>query len=951
MRHLASLSSVGLVVLALLGGASGCSSDSPAPPPIEETPDEETPDEETPDEETPKGTKLPGLKGPVEVIVDDRAMPHIYASSQHDAALMQGYLMARDRFPQMEILKRNVTGRMAELLGTVSASALEGDVAARVIGYKRVADRIYASLPADAPEKAVLDGFAAGVNVYIAEVRSGTSKLPQGAELLESLVSNPAAFTDWTPQDSLAIGRYLSYALSYSAEADVALTQAMAASAAAFPQGNPRAGIFRDLWSFAPAREVFTREGLSSEGRSAESLTRGAKAHQRGLSQAMLPSSTVLSNAQGFFDAARRLRGVLGDESRGANNWVVSGAKTASGAPLLANDPHLSLPSPPLFWYSHLNTKKAGGNLDAEGISLVGVPGVMLGFNDRIAWGSTTANHDVTDVYEETITEGTNGAPATVRFKGQQVPIEIITETIKVSGKPDVVLKLENVPHHGIILPKIEGGAVVPRTASSALSVRWTGDEVSNEIAAFLGLNTATNAAEARAALTKFKVGAQSFVVATREGEIFWSTQSRLPVRDPRALTYDAVTQTGLSPAMVLPGDGSYEWMGDVEDRDLPQDANPAKGFIATANNDLVGTTKDGNPFNDARYLGWDYDLGHRISRITERLQSLADRGGVTPQDMISVQGDHRSPLGALLAPKFVAAARRVQEERSQPGTHPDLAGLVQRTSAAELDTLRQVANRLAAWTYETPPGVNIGDGEPAAAEVSDSIATALFNASMLRLVKLAFDDEIAAIGRRPDSGKLARTLQFAILEPTRLATYNATRGDTVLWDDLSTTNVAETRDERIAVAMMLGAGYLRDRLGADPEQWRWGKLHTLTLASLVPSTTGESAVTLPAPGSAMFPTGYPRPGDNFGVDASNFGMSNAEKFSYENGPVQRLVVEMTPEGPRAWNALPGGQVFDPQSTHHADEIELWRRNKAPSLYFTDEELSGHKVSSNSFVP
>lgn len=940
MRHPASLSSVGLVVLALLGGASGCSSDSPTPPPVEETP-----------EETPKGTKLPGLEGPVEVIVDDRAVPHIYASSQHDAALVQGYLMARDRFPQMEFLKRNVTGRLAELLGTSSASALEGDVAARVIGYKRIANRIYAALPANAPEKAVLDGFAAGVNVYISEVRSGTSKLPQGAEVLGSLLSNPAAFTDWTPQDSLAIGRFLSYSLSYSAEDEVALTQALAASAAAFPQGNPRAGSFRDLWSFAPAREVFTREGLSSEGRSTKSLAGGAQASQRGLSQAVPPGGAALSNAQGFFEAARRLREVLGDESRGSNNWVVSGAKTASGAPLLANDPHLSLPSPPLFWYSHLNTKKAGGDLDVEGISLVGVPGVILGFNDRVAWGSTTANHDVTDVYEETITEGTNGAPDTVLFKGQQVPIELITETIKVSGQPDVVLTLEHVPHHGIIIPKLEGGAVVPRTASSALSVRWTGDEVSNELAAFLGLNTAKNAAEARAALAKFKVGAQSFVVATREGEIFWSTQSRLPVRDPRALTYDALTQTGLSPAMVLPGNGDYEWMGDVEERDLPQDANPAKGFIATANNDLVGTTKDGNPFNDARYLGWDYDLGHRISRITERLQSLVDRGGVTPQEMISVQGDHRSPLGALLAPRFVAAARRVQEERAQPGTHPDLSELAQRSTAAELDTLEHVADRLAAWTYETPPGVNIGDGEPAAEEVSDSIATALFNASMPRLVKLAFDDELAAIGLRPDSGKLARTLQFALLEPTRLATYNATRGDTVLWDDLSTTNVAETRDERIAVAMILGAGYLRDRLGADPEQWRWGKLHTLTLASLVPSATGESAVTLPAPGSEMFPSGYPRPGDNFGVDASNFGMSNAEKFSYENGPVQRLVVEMTPEGPRAWNALPGGQVFDPKSPHHADELELWRRNKAPSLYFTDEDLSGHKASSHSFVP
>lgn len=929
MRRSPFLAALGVVVFAGMGGASGCSSGgSPTPqPPVTEPP-------------TSSAEKLAGLEGPVQVTVDDRAMPHIYATTLHDAALVQGYLMARDRFPQMEFLKRNVTGRLAEFLGSLSSSSVESDVSARVIGFKRVADRIYASLPAGAPEKAALDGFAAGVNVYLGELRTGKARLGTGAELLGFLVSNPAAFTDWTPQDSLAIGRYLSYSLSYSAEQDVALTRARAAAAAAFPAGNPRAGLFRDFWSFAPSREVFTREGQSSDG----------ALPKRTLGQTRLPEVELLAQAQGFLEGARRLREVFGDESRGSNNWVVAGAKTASGAPLLANDPHLSLPSPPLFWYAHLNTKKAGGNLDAEGIALVGVPGIILGFNDRIAWGSTTANHDVTDVYEETLTAGSNGSPDTVLFKGQQVPLQIITETIKVAGKPDVVLKLENVPHHGVIIPTIQNGAVVPRTASKAFSVRWTGNDVSSEIGTFLGLNVATNLAEAKAALSNFKVGAQSFVVTTREGDIYWSTESRLPVRDPRALTYDPVTQTGLSPAMVLPGDGSCEWIGDMASSALPQDLNPAKGFIATANNDLVGNSRDGNPFNDAHYIGWDYDIGHRIARITERLQALVDKGGVKPEDMMALQGDHRSPLGALLAPRFVAAARRVQEERQQPGTHPELSGLVQRTTAADLELLAQVASRLEAWSFETPPGVDIGDGAPSAKEVSDSIATSLFNASMLRLVKLAFDDELGAMGQNPGTRGLGRLMQFAILEPTRLATYSAAKGDTVLWDNLSTADV-ETRDERIAASMLQGAFYLRDRLGADMAQWQWGKLHTLTLASLVPATAGESAVTLPAPGNAKFPLGFPRPGDNFGVDASNSGLTNPEKFSYENGPVQRLVVEMTPSGPKAWNALPGGQVFDPSSPHHADEVEHWRRNKAPPLYFTESEVNAHKAASTSYEP
>lgn len=948
MRNSALFTSLGLVALALLGGAGGCSSDPPPGPAVK------------PD---PTGLKLPGLEGAVEVIVDDRAMPHIYASSLHDAVMVQGYLMARDRYPQMELIKRNVTGRLAEFIGPLSPAAVEGDIAARVIGFKRIADRIYEALPADAPVKIALDAFAAGVNIHVAELRDGTSQLPAGADLIGLLINQPDVFTDWTPQDSLAIGRYLSHALSYSADEEVALTLAKMETEAAFPAGDPRAGIFSDFWSFAPARDVFTRDGFPNvamdsgsravvrpPGARAPGAFGGSVVRERAPSAALV-SAPALVKTKGFFAAARRLREGIGDESRGSNNWIVSGAKTASGAPLLANDPHLTLPSPPLFWYAHLSTKRAGGNLDVEGISLAGTPGVILGFNDQIAWGSTTAGHDVTDVYEETITEGVNGAPATVAFKGKQVPIEIVTETVKFSGGADIVIKLESVPHHGIILPTIENGAVLPRTESKALSVRWTGDDVSLEFAAFLGLSVATNLEEARAALDDFQVGAQSFVVVTREKDIFWSTQSRMPIRDPKAMTYDPVTRSGLSPAMVLPGDGSCEWVGDLEDRYIPHEVNPERGFIATANNDLVGSTKDGNPFNDPHYTGWDHDIGHRVARITERLSALVEKGGVTPEDMMAVQGDHRSPLGALLSPAFVAAARRAGEERAKPGTHADLSALVAASNAADLDLLAKAADRLEAWSFETSAGVDIGDGEPPAEEVSDSIAAALFNASMLRVVALAFGDESAALGRGPDSGKIAKVLQWAILEPKKLATYSEALGDTVLWDDLATKDAAETKDERIARGMLQAIAYLRDRLGADVEQWRWGRLHTLTLESIVPALGGKSVASIPAPGDARFPDGFPRPGDNFAVDVAPFGLWNPESFTYGAGPVQRLVVEMTPDGPRAWNALPGGQVFDPESKHHADEAEHWRRNEAPPLYFTEGDVNAHAESSLSFVP
>ena len=948
MRRLSHLASVSLIALASLAGASGCviiaDTDNPADPAVDPPAD---------------GTQIAGLDGKVEVIVDDRGMPHIYAETLHDAVMVQGYLMAKDRFPQMEMIRRNVTGRLAEFIGPLSPDVLADDVAVRVTGFKRIADKIYASLPEGDETRVALDAFAAGVNIYIQAVRDKKEQLPPGSQLIELLVDQKDVFTDWTPQDSLAIGRYLSHALSYDAGDDIALTEAMALVAAKFPdQTDLRAGLFRDFWSFAPARDVFTQDGFpnvpTDTGSQAivappgEGKTRNAPVKSPAVAKI---SPTVIESAKGYLASVERLSSRLGDESRGSNNWIVAGSKSASGSPLLANDPHLSLPSPPLFWYSHLNTKRAGGVIDVAGISLAGAPGILLGFNEHIAWGATTAGHDVTDVYSETITPGASGGPDTVLFKGQQVPIEKVTETVKVSGGSDVVFDVEIVPHHGVIIPKIENGLVVPRDSNEALSVRWTGDQVSHEISAFMKLSFSTNVDEARAALDSFEVGAQSFVVVTRDGDIFWSSQSKLPVRDPKAMTYNPETQEGLSPAMILPGDGTAEWTGFLEDKYIPHALNPEKGYIATANNDLVGITKDGNPFNDPHYTTYSSDLGHRVARITERLEEVTAKGA-TPEDMMSIQGDHKSALGSLLAPSFIAAAKRVIEERAKPGKYADIQELVAGAAAEDLDKLAEAVSRLEAWTsFDTPAGVDIGDGAPPEAEVQDSVAATLFNASAVRVVNLAFKDEADAIGMRPGSSNIAKVLQWSILDPQKLATFDSAIDDTVLWDDLATNAVKETRNERIARGMLDAIAFLRGKLGEDMGGWQWGKLHTLRFESLVPSLSGDSPVSIPKVGDTAFPNGFPRPGDNFGVDASNHGMWNPESFSYGSGPVQRIVVEMTPDGPKVWNALPGGQAYDPDSKHHADEAELWRRNKATPMYFTESDVKAHAETTLSFTP
>ncbi len=872
-----------------------------------------------------EATRLAGLEAVVDVVVDDRGIPHIYAANLPDALRAQGYLMARDRMGQMEFLRRGVTGRLAEVAGSLDPSLVQGDVSIRVLGIKRQAEAIWASLADDPDMRAGLEAFSGGVTAYIDELRAGTSRLPG---ILPELL--PAAIlTDWTPVDTLALARYQTYNLSFSGWEEINRSLAQAASAQAFPPDDPdprlaaRAGLYLDLWPLAPAEEALSLPGYLP----APPPPRQAPPPPRG------PSRAQLEAAQRFSAALRSLDALQFGPDRGSNNWAVSGARMASGVATLASDPHLGLSSPPVFWFAHINTARAGGDWDTLGLAFAGTPGITLGFNRDVAWGATVSNFDVTDVYHEVITPGAGGAPDTVLFQGQQVPITRVREVVGMNAGDPVEFDVEFVPHHGPILPGT-------RTADSAISVRWVGEQPSNEIACFMGLSTARGVDDLRAALRHFEVGGQNFMFATRAGDIFWSTRVHLPVRDPRALTWTPETPDAPAPDRVLPGTGEYEWQGRLDEADLPAAQNPASGYLATSNQDQVGTNSDGNPFNDAVYLGWGFDLGHRMRRVQDRLDALTARGGIAPEELSAVQGDHRSPLGAALAPALVGALDALAEERADPGSHPDLTSLAAELGPAGLARMQTARDRLAAWTsFEAPSGL---EHEASPAQVADSVAACLFNVSLTRLAPLVLGDELARLGGglRPGAHEVARTLAWAVSSPDRLATRDPATGESVLWDDLDTEPVVESRDERLARAVWQALGYLESRLGADVSAWQWGRLHTLRLKTLIPvDRFGADTFSIPPPNDPTYPDGFPRHGDNFSVDPANFGVWNPEVFGYAHGPTQRLVVELAPDGPRAWNALPGGQQHDPAGLHHADEMERWRRNEAPPLPYEERDV------------
>ncbi|MFH2008746.1 MAG: penicillin acylase family protein [bacterium] len=873
------------------------------------------------------------LESPVDVVVDNRGIPHIYAANIADAVRVQGYLMARDRMAQLEFLRRSIEGRMAAAVGHLMPSLVSSDMAVRRLGLHRQAQAMYDSRAADDPVKLALDAFSEGVTVYIDELRSGESELPG----ILSAILPASILTDWNGADTEALGRYETYLLSFTGWDDVAWTDAFVSTASAFPSGDAspaiaaRAGMFHDLWHFAPATDAFTQEGLfglgvlpwPGFGATPRAPLPGARSR--------LPSRQMLARARPLLDTLKGLRNLVAKEDRGSNNWIVSGAHTASGYPIMSNDPHLSLSSPPVWWMNHINTARAGGDWDTMGVSFAGTPGITLGFNRHVSWGATVTNYDVTDVYLETITPGVGGNPDTVLFNGLQVPIETITETVEVMEGNPVELQIEWIPHHGFIIPDT-------RQPTEAISVRWTGFTPSNEVGTFFALGTAGTVADVADAMSHLEVGSQNIVAADSAGDIFWATRSHVPVRDPRALTYDPETLTGYHPGMVLPGTGEYEWTGRLADADLPHVTNPSEGWLSTANQDPVGTTQDGNPFNDEFYLSTTFDLGHREARIQERMGSLVTRGAITPEEMSELQGDARSALGALLAAELVATLDNAAEEELSPGLHPDLTAVVTEAGATGMARLADVRDRLAGWTsFETPAAV---EDTPAADEIADSVATTIFNTTLTRLTTLAFGDETDRIGVTPGSSHIARTLQWALLEPTRLVTYDAGLGDTLLWDDITTPGVEESRGDRIVRAVLQAVAWLEANVGASMDDWRWGKLHTVRFNDMMGlAAFGMDIFSIPPLDDPTFPDGFPRHGDAYAVDACNFSLWTQNNYAYSGGPSQRLVAEMTPHGPRAWNALPGGNQHDPALPHHADEAELWRRNEAPQLAYEEADV------------
>ncbi|MCC6621079.1 MAG: penicillin acylase family protein [Deltaproteobacteria bacterium] len=888
---------------------------------------------------------LPGLTDPVRVVYDDRGIPHIYGKNELDLLAVQGYVTARDRLFQMHTLRSASKGRLAEFAGN---NNLSGDFFLRLLELGRTAEAM-----ADWTEQNdplvwnAIEAFTRGVNHYIARMRAG--EVPRPIEV--SLFGDSIVY-DWSADDTMAIVRLQTWDLGFGGVSDELTLWTQMESLRDKFAGTARDGVWLDLANFEPTAETAT---LEPEGGASQvptfSLAQALADDFYGFDpQKLLWALEVQKGFEALDQIPHRaFRGRDGDVW-GSNNWVIAGAHTASGKPIVSNDTHLSLRNPAIFYQVHLSNTLAGGDFNSQGVIFAGAPGIVLGHNDHAAWGGTVFYSDVTDTYVETL----DATMSTVLYDGQQVALDKRVEVFRFAGLGDgdcvdtapawvknleyVSEKLDgrctltvtflDVPHHGPIIP----WSIAENDDGTfrAMSFKWTGFEPTDELGAVYRLNTVASFDGFKSALDRFGVGAQNWIYGDTAGDIGWYPSHLIPIRK-----HIAAGDHDYPPFLPMPGHTSdTNWDGFVPRSAIPQAHNPAKGFLVTANADPIGVSFDNDPFNDGGpYIGYAWDVGYRADQITQRVEELiASDTPITREHLKAIQADHKSRLGQDLVPVILEAL--------------DAATSGADATAAPFATEAVIAacGLLAKWgtdyDYQAESGVGAADGS---AEAEAAAATSIFNAFLPFFIQNGLADE----GLHTTTfSLLGRLLKRLFVKPETMASYDEVNGVSPLWDDTRTDEVVETRAFIIMKSLAEAIAFLSDptKIGprnaggfgtADMTKWRWGALHTVTLKHNVSSTFD-----IPGPLSAH-PNGFERHGDNFVVDASNPGLTDTT-FTFGGGAAIRNHYEMK-ETVEFDGVIPGGQSEDPNSPHYADEAEHWARNLSPKVAFTVEDVVAAK--------
>jgi penicillin G amidase len=816
--------------------------------------------------------RLAGLSAPVVVHRDDHGIPQLYAKTADDLFRAQGYLHAQDRFWEMDFRRHVTGGRLAELFGE---SQVETDRYLRTMGWRRVAEQELAVLAPDT--RRYLQAYADGVNAWLADHDGATASLEYA---VLGLQNSDYTIERWNPVDSLAWLKAMAWDLRGNMDAEIT-------RAALLASGLTRQQVEELYPAYPYDRNApiigggAVVAGAFSHSASAGGPAAGAPPPAAGGSGGGATAQTL----RAIGDGLARLPVMIGNGGPGigSNSWVISGRLTDTGKPILANDPHLG-PTMPGIWYQmglHCECE-----YDAAGFTFSGVPGVVIGHNTRIAWGFTNLDPDVSDLYLERV-DGDR-----VQVDGAWQPLETRSETLKVAGGSDVRFTVRS-SRHGPLLsdasvalgdigvkPPVDpagspaataaaplGSRVAPAGSANeavrdgyAVALAWTALRPGRTADALFTLNRARNWTEFRAAAALFEVPAQNLIYADVDGNVGYQAPGRVPVR-----------KKGDGRWMAPGWDSAYDWSGFVPFAELPTAYNPAEGYVVTANQAVIGPQYQ-------RFLTRDWSYGYRSQRIRELISSARVSGPIGLDDVQAMQFDNRNGF----APTLVPAVRAALES----GDPSDAAV----TAAADL---------WPEWDFQQP-----ADGEGGTAAGRSSAAAAYFNATWRHLLLLTFD-ELPTDHRADGNDRWFEVVRGLL-----------TRPDAAWWDRKDTDPV-ERRDDILRRAAADAVAELRRDQGDDPADWRWGRMHVLTVRN---QTFGTSGI---GPIEWLFnldPAGVSG-GDSI-VNAT--GWTAPAGYEVDAVPSMRMIVDLSNLDRSRWIQLTGnsGHAFH---RHYADQFELWR--------------------------
>lgn len=748
--------------------------------------------------------KLAGLHNPVTVLRDPWGVPHIYAQDQHDLFFAQGFVTAQDRLFQMEMWKRVGQGRLAEVLGPKYA---ERDINARLLAYRGSMKDEYTSYAPDAQQ--ILAAFVDGINAGIAERTA-----PGGPGLPLEFKLAGFAPEPWKPEDVLS--RMAGFPMTRNSVDELLHAKLVTLL------GVKKASALMDL---DPPVLLDPAPGEDLSGLAPELL--------RNL-QGSDSTMTLEPDVPSAFDLPHE----AGSSKWASNNWVVSGKLTASGRPLLANDPHRTIDKvPSLRYVIHL----VAPGWDVIGATEPASPGVEDGHNQRIAWGWTIFGMDQQDLYLEKLDPSNP-----LRYKAdngwQQMRVE--KTTIHIKGAPDRTVDLKFTRHGPVLWEDIP--------THRALALRWIGAEPGTAgYLACLTLDRAQNWKEFEEAVKRWKLPTHNIVYADVEGNIGEHSVGMEPIRK---------NFTGTMPE---PGDGGYEWAGWVPVPELPHQFNPERGFAVTANQRMI-------PEDYPYKVGFEWSEPYRADRITEVLAQFAGSGHkITIDDMEKLQDDVTS-----------LPARRLQK-------------LLSSIAAASNDPDVQLLLR---WD---------------AVLARESAAAALYELWQHDLQEEMLHRLAPENAWETLQGKILLSVVLKNLENPDQETFGP--------------NPVAARDGVLLQTLKAAGERMRSLEGADPSQWSWEKLHTVSFHHVLELLPEAKPLVDLGP--------IPRPGDSYTVNNTHY---NGTNFAQLSGPSYREIIDVGNWDGSLIVNVPG-QSGQPGSPHYSDLLPLWDQTRYfPMLYSKD---------------